>query len=66
MDIHVNDELMMKKPHPCGGRRFLVLRVGMDFRLRCLGCSHEMMIPRAKAERNIKAVFRDNEKIDPV
>lgn len=61
MDIRVNDELLMKKPHPCGGDRFLVLRVGMDFKLRCLGCSHEVMIPRKKAERNIKKVFREGE-----
>lgn len=59
MDIRVNDELLMKKPHPCGGNRFLVLRVGMDFKLRCLGCSHEMMIPRKKAEKNIRKVFRN-------
>ena len=59
MDIRVNDELVMKKPHPCGGNRFTVLRVGMDFRLRCITCGHEMMIPRKKAERNIKAVYRE-------
>ena len=64
MDIRVNDELWMKKPHPCGGDRFLVLRVGMDFRLRCLNCSHEVMIPRKKAERNIKAVYRDGIKAE--
>ena len=63
MDIRVNDELLMKKPHPCGGSRFLVLRVGMDFRLRCLGCAHEVMIPRKKAEKNIKTVYREGEKV---
>ena len=65
MDIRVNDELLMKKPHPCGGDRFLVLRVGMDFRLRCLNCSHEVMIPRKKAERNIRKVFRGGAAIPP-
>ena len=64
MDIRVNDELLMKKPHPCGGNRFLVLRVGMDFRLRCLNCTHEVMIPRKKAEKNIKAVYRDSERLE--
>ena len=61
MDIRVNDELQMKKPHPCGNSRFLVLRVGMDFKLRCVKCSREVMVPRKKAERNIKTVFRDGE-----
>ena len=41
MDIHVNDILKMKKPHPCGSQGWLVLRVGMDFKLRCQGCGHD-------------------------
>ena len=43
MDIRVNDELIMKKPHPCGNNRFLVLRVGMDFKIRCEGCGREVI-----------------------
>ncbi len=58
MDIRVNDILTMKKTHPCGEKRWLVLRTGMDFKLRCLGCGHEVMGPRSKFERNIKAVER--------
>lgn len=58
MDIRVGDVLVLKKNHPCGGSRFLVLRVGMDFRLRCQTCGHEMMIPRVKAEKSIRAVER--------
>ena len=62
MNINIGDTIVMKKPHPCGERRFLVLRVGMDFRLRCQGCGHEFMIPRIKAEKNIKEVIPQNEK----
>ena len=58
MDIRVNDVLEMKKQHPCGSRRFLVLRIGMDFRLKCEGCGHEVMAPRLKIERHIKRVVR--------
>ncbi len=56
MDIRLGDKLEMKKNHPCGSREFEVLRIGMDFRLRCLGCGHEMMLPRLKAEKNIRRV----------
>ncbi len=63
VDIHINDELVMKKPHPCGSNRFLVLRVGMDFKIRCIGCGREVMTPRKKVEHNIRQVFRDGEKI---
>ncbi len=58
MDIRVGDIIEMKKTHPCGNRRFEVLRIGMDFRLRCLGCGREMMLPRLKAEKNIRHVER--------
>ena len=64
MDVRINDELVMKKPHPCGNNRFLLTRVGMDFKIRCKECGREVMVPRKKAERNIKAVYRDGEKID--
>ena len=59
MDIHLNDKLTMKKAHPCGSKQWLVLRVGMDFRLRCCGCGHEIMIPRSKAEKNIRTIERE-------
>ncbi|MGN1030831.1 MAG: DUF951 domain-containing protein [Butyricicoccaceae bacterium] len=58
MDIQLGDVLTMKKAHPCGSHDWLVLRVGMDFRMRCTGCGHEIMIPRIKAEKNIKKVTR--------
>ena len=56
MDITVGDKLLMKKAHPCGSEEWLVLRVGMDFKIRCLGCGHEVMLPRKKVEKNIKRV----------
>ena len=56
MDVRVGDVLIMKKNHPCGDNRFLVLRSGMDFKLRCLGCGHEVMVARAKAEKNIRRI----------
>ena len=57
MDIHVGDVLELKKPHPCGSRQWQVLRVGMDFKLRCAGCGHELMIPRSKAEKAVKKII---------
>ena len=56
MDIRLGDILTMKKPHPCGEKRWEVLRTGADFRLRCMGCGHEVMQPRHKAEKNIRTV----------
>lgn len=61
MDIQVGDTLVMKKQHPCGSCRWLVLRIGADFKLRCEGCGHELMLPRSKAEKSIKRVLRTEE-----
>lgn len=61
MDIRLGDILVMKKPHPCGEKKWLVLRTGMDFRLRCTGCGHEVMLPRSKAEKNIREVLRNSD-----
>lgn len=62
MDIRLNDRLTMKKPHPCGSFSWVVLRIGMDFKLRCAGCGHDVMLPRAKVEKNIKKIERDGQK----
>ncbi len=65
MDIQLHDILEMKKPHPCGEKRWQVLRIGMDLRLKCLGCGHEVMSPRFKVIKNIRSVYRDGEKVGP-
>ncbi|MBP3479786.1 MAG: DUF951 domain-containing protein [Oscillospiraceae bacterium] len=59
MDIRVGDTLVMKKAHPCGEKKWLILRTGADFRMRCTGCGHEIMVPRFKAEKNIRSVIRN-------
>ena len=58
MDIQVGDILTMKKQHPCGEKRWEVLRTGADFKLRGLGCGREVMGPRAKFEKMIRQVDR--------
>ena len=61
MDVQVGDKLIMKKEHPCGSSEFLVLRTGMDFKIRCTACEREVMVPRKKAEKKIKKIIRDGE-----
>lgn len=60
MDIQVGDILKMKKQHPCGSAEWEVLRIGADFRLKCIGCGHQIMIPRVKAEKNVRGITRLN------
>jgi len=61
MDISVGDKILVKKQHPCGGNVFSVLRVGMDFKIKCDTCGHEIMIARAKIEKRIKKIIKPEE-----
>ena len=61
MDVRVGDIIYMKKPHPCGSKSFSVLRVGMDFKIKCCGCGHEVMVARNKITKNIKSVTHTDE-----
>lgn len=54
MDFSVGQVIKMKKAHPCGENRWEILRVGMDFRLRCEGCGRQIMIPRKTVEKGFK------------
>ena len=56
MDLHLNDRVELKKQHPCGSREWEVLRVGADFRLKCLGCGHQIMIARKLVEKNTREI----------
>ena len=45
---HVGDIVQLKKAHPCGSNEWEVLRIGVDFAIRCCGCGHRVMVPRPK------------------
>lgn len=54
MEFNVGQVIKMKKPHPCGANEWEILRVGMDFRLKCKGCDHQVMVPRKLVEKIFK------------
>lgn len=54
MDFQIGEIIKLKKKHPCGSFEWEILRLGMDFRLRCLGCNHQMMISRKIVEKNFR------------
>ena len=61
MDVQVGDRLTLKKCHPCGSFEWEVLRTGADFRLKCVGCGHQIMSPRSQIEKKIRKIYRENE-----
>ena len=62
MDIQLGDIVKLKKQHPCGSHEWEVLRVGMDFRLKCTGCGHQIMMPRKQLEKNVRGIRSAAEK----
>ena len=61
MDLQLHDILELKKDHPCDSRCWEVLRVGMDIKMKCQGCGHEVMQPRRKVEKMIRRVIPKEE-----
>ncbi|NLC11150.1 MAG: DUF951 domain-containing protein [Firmicutes bacterium] len=49
----------LKKNHPCGSNEWRIIRVGMDFRLKCLGCGRSVLLPRSQFERRVKEILED-------
>ena len=56
MDLHLHDKVELKKAHPCGSPRWEILRVGMDIKLKCLGCGHMVMVTRRLVEKNTRGL----------
>ena len=58
LNYEVGDIVKLKKPHPCGSSQWEILRVGADFRLKCMGCGHQIMVPRKMVEKNTKNLIK--------
>ncbi|HJI32465.1 MAG TPA: DUF951 domain-containing protein [Lachnospiraceae bacterium] len=56
MEFNLGDIIRMKKSHPCGSSEWEILRTGADFRLKCMGCGHQIMVPRRLVEKNTRSV----------
>ncbi len=61
MDYNVGDIVKMKKKHPCGSYEWEVLREGADFRIKCMGCGHQIMLKRSAFEKSVKSIITKNE-----
>lgn len=58
MDYEIGDIVKLKKKHPCGSQEWEVLRVGADFRLKCMGCGHQLMMPRAVLVKSARGIIK--------
>ncbi|WDV45869.1 DUF951 domain-containing protein [Clostridiaceae bacterium M8S5] len=61
MKYNVGDIVMLKKGHPCGENKWQIMRVGVDFRIKCLGCSRQVWLARRDFEKRVKKILQCNE-----
>lgn len=61
MNFELGEVIKMKKAHPCGTNQWEILRVGMDFRLKCCGCGHQVMLPRKQVEKSFRGKIAQKE-----
>lgn len=57
--FQLNDVVEMKKPHPCGENKWQIIRMGADIRIKCLGCSRSILIPRNEFSKKLKRIIND-------
>ncbi len=55
IEVHLGDVVRLRKPHPCGGYEWTVVRLGADIGLRCHRCKHRVLLPRSVFERRLKS-----------
>ena len=61
MEYALGNIIQMKKPHPCGENKWRIIRVGMDVKVKCLGCGHIVMLPAEVFIKRLKKVLSDEE-----
>lgn len=61
MKYQANDIVIMKKPHACKNNKFVITRVGVDIKIKCINCGREIMLDRLEFERKLKKVEKIEE-----
>jgi hypothetical protein len=58
LDVRLGDSLFLRKPHPCGGVAWTVIRLGADIGIRCDTCGRRVVMPRSELEGRVRRVER--------
>ena len=63
-NFNLNDKVIMKKPHACGENKWTITRVGVDVKIKCDNCGHEIMMDRLEFKKKLKGVINEEDKKD--
>jgi hypothetical protein len=56
LDVQQDDVVRLRKPHPCGGYEWVVVRLGADIGLRCTTCGRRVLLPRRELAKRLKTI----------
>lgn len=60
-EFKLNDVVIMKKPHACGSNKWVITRMGVDIKIKCLNCNHEIMMDRLEFKKKLKGVCNEED-----
>ena len=60
-EFKLNDKVIMKKPHACGSNEWIITRMGVDIKIKCINCNREIMMDRLDFKKKLKEVIKDEE-----
>ncbi|MDW8226949.1 MAG: DUF951 domain-containing protein [Anaerolineales bacterium] len=55
--LQLHDLVRLRKPHPCGSYEWIVVRLGADIGLECVGCGHRILLSRRELARRLKKII---------
>jgi hypothetical protein len=65
LEFRMGDIVKLRKPHPCGGFDWEVVRLGADIGLACATCGRRVLLDRRTLERRLKAFVSRGPELDP-
>jgi hypothetical protein len=57
-EMQMDDVVRLRKPHPCGSTDWVVVRLGADIGLKCLGCGRRILLSRREVAKRMKKYVR--------
>ncbi len=58
---NINDRVIMKKPHACGTNEWIITRVGVDIKIKCVNCNREIMLDRLEFEKKLRRIINEKD-----
>lgn len=62
LEYKIGDKVIMKKPHACQTNEWIITRVGVDVKIKCINCNREIMLDRLVFEKKLRRIINEENK----